>query len=1029
MKTKRHDTYDVIEYQLLNNDGTPFKLENAVVYFHMETTRHQLLVNAEAEIVNEEKGMVKYQLKKGDTVLEGNHFAEFVVEMDGKVKTFPEYGYLRVTVSRKIDNDRGTEYEERVAIRVSKIEEFKNAISEEVSQFKSDVTQELDEFDSRIQANEQTASNLVAQQQQHEVAVENTVNNFKQSTTQTLNQYKADMDQTVEGYKQETDTTVETFKGQVNQNVNEFKQATTQRVDELENRQVQHEATVGNVVDDYKLQTDNTVEEFKGQVTQTVETYKQQTDQAIETHKTETVQEHVAHVEAVESTVNEFKDAVNTTVAEYKDDVEALVTDYKAETIDKTLEIEERSIVTENRTIETEGKVDNLQKFSSQRLGELEQHARNLEESNVNREERVTLNNFRDINHLPKNAADGTLFAELRGVTATNIIKNGNFSLGLINLTTVRTNLEIINQELVGTNTGNNDFRIRFNDLFKAGHRYFIFMRVKTNHQGTGRRIFIGSSFGHIYSETLQIPTGEYGKISGIFNVSEDGHLTIQVGVSGGAEPGETVSVDGKTGVLAIDMTALGLTSLSKEQMDEMFSHWFGGLKHTEAKRVKSVGENLLKITPFEVMGIDITKTNNSLIINPRENSVRGTTNSTATINSILTGESGFSGNRDIKKLIKLEKNSTYTLLGSFYRNLEAVLINDDGTISNTVVFSYSGTTVEGDMREQFNTGERNIYLDIRRRTSGSPYAFEFRNLMLVRSAYNGKFEPYQETTQYFPEVGKRLPNSVADTVNSKGEVVKRVKEVKLDGSWNWVNYLATNGYKTVYFVNQEMDQARNTSSRIIKSDSSYELKYINSTSNPPADDVFFVTSANAIVLSVRNTITGFTDDMTPTNQQWRDFFNSNPYTLFYRLAQPIITNMPFQKPLLSKPSGTVYIENAVADYDFYIGKLTVSNTKLPIRELETIIKFDKETGVETHFNPANAVIAGDKLSFTHTGLTEGDLVWWSYKYPDELTTNSEKVLQYYDSRYAVVDDTNGKIYRWKIKSSNGVPSVELVEI
>lgn len=30
---------------------------------------------------------------------------------------------------------------------------------------------------------------------------------------------------------------------------------------------------------------------------------------------------------------------------------------------------------------------------------------------------------------------------------------------------------------------------------------------------------------------------------------------------------------------------------------------------------------------------------------------------------------------------------------------------------------------------------------------------------------------------------------------------------------------------------------------------------------------------------------------------------------------------------------------------------------------------------------------------------------------------------------FTVVDDTNGKTYKWSIKSSNGVPSIELEEV
>jgi uncharacterized protein (DUF2147 family) len=72
--------------------------------------------------------------------------------------------------------------------------------------------------------------------------------------------------------------------------------------------------------------------------------------------------------------------------------------------------------------------------------------------------------------------------------------------------------------------------------------------------------------------------------------------------------------------------------------------------------------------------------------------------------------------------------------------------------------------------------------------------------------------------------------------------------------------------------------------------------------------------------------------------------------------------------------------------------------------------------------------VAADKLSFTHPNLVDGDIVFFTYFYERE-STEGEFTGEYYDSRYTIKDTANDKFYQWKISSTNGTPSIELVEV
>ena len=120
-----------------------------------------------------------------------------------------------------------------------------------------------------------------------------------------------------------------------------------------------------------------------------------------------------------------------------------------------------------------------------------------------------------------------------------------------------------------------------------------------------------------------------------------------------------------------------------------------------------------------------------------------------------------------------------------------------------------------------------------------------------------------------------------------------------------------------------------------------------------------------------------------------------------YQLATSIVTTPLVAGTLYAYPSGTVHQEQYIADAGVYASGINITDTAFPIKTIESISKINYTTGEETSIDVATAVIAGNKLSFTHASLTDGDIVFFVYEY-DLEGLPAEMQLTYYDARYPV---------------------------
>lgn len=147
IRWKTTDSHDAIRYTALDAHKQPVNLIGATARFLMgkRGDADSVIINEPAQVADEMAGKLAYELTEIATLEAGTFNAEFHVEWpDGSRKIFPSEGYLAVTVAPSLDVSKVGEVEERIILRVSQIEEFKDEIVAEVDGFRATVGQAED---------------------------------------------------------------------------------------------------------------------------------------------------------------------------------------------------------------------------------------------------------------------------------------------------------------------------------------------------------------------------------------------------------------------------------------------------------------------------------------------------------------------------------------------------------------------------------------------------------------------------------------------------------------------------------------------------------------------------------------------------------------------------------------------------------------------------------------------------------------------------------------------------------------------
>jgi hypothetical protein len=576
---------------------------------------------------------------------------------------------------------------------------------------------------------------------------------------------------------------------------------------------------------------------------------------------------------------------------------------------------------------------------------------------NSNHEAKQTASGY-GIVTLPKNAANGQVSVGLKGQTATNMVKNGNFKKGLENWTSFGSTNAIEDGVLVNTSTANRYPSSYQNTKIDCIEGKKIFARAIVQTVNTARVISLNligadATTGLQAFKSIAYPSeNTQYSLSGIvtINSGQEGKVKISVNHSYyDMVAGRKIKV---LNVMAIELVGEDL-NLTTEQLNVKYPNYFTGTKSTiSAMRIKSVGKNLVTLNPadWEQGGVVAT-----------------------------TGASYSASNRIRTVFIPVQPSTNYviSIYGEgwtnrtrlhFYDN-EKNWIEASGFIGSKSYCSPSNAAFV-----RFSIGKEDD-------SEITPNDAIDAKVKLEKGDQATDYEPYTESTQYITakdEEGKiaelrSLPNGTKDEVDvTGGKVTQRIGVKTSVPSGTVINYadMATGGQFVAYDADGQVVQTG------IKGDT-------------------------------------LTADATQLN---------------YQLATPIEIPIQTSGSLVSYPSGTVYIEPYVADAGIYADKMEVLYSDLPIKALEKISKVDFATGLEIELDITAALIAEDKLSFTHPNLTSGDIVFFTYEY-DRESTEGETEIEYYDSRYVIIDSVTGKIYKWQITVANGVPSIELTEV
>jgi len=636
------------------------------------------------------------------------------------------------------------------------------------------------------------------------------------------------------------------------------------------------------------------------------------------------------------------------------------------------------------------------------KVAKLEQELNNykavMSQMNINQEATQKASGYGIIS-LPQNAANGQISGiEVNGQTATNLVENGDFKDGT-NKWSVSAYTNFLVEDNIGIKQTQAEqiFGFIYNNIGKLSINDKIFLRalVKGDENTKNMGIYLRGGFNGGGLSDL-IPTGDWQLAYKIVEITSEPTDDVHVAFRSESIDSSIESVTYIKEFFALNLTQLGLEDKTADEINEMFPYYFEGTKSTvSAIRLKSVGKNLFDNLKLEVGGMshdtgkplpDTTRSRLKDFLNIRPNTSYILSAKDRVISSDITRIYFY--NRDKAYIGSSSSKSFITPIDARY-------------------FKFLNQS----------TNDINIKYQLEEGTVATPY------------------EPYKESVAYI--TAKDEEGNIIELNSLPNGVVDRIYQ-GTDGKW----YLEKNIEE---YILQESDI-----DRLNTNFSNVDIVYIKKPKNSiDYGSVGNFGWTNWIGFNHKNiTITdleeniGYYTDSKPGAPNDIVYYTEKGYynnleeakadlagtQLIYQLAEPIVTPINVSGNLISYPSGTVYIEPFVADAGIYTDKMEVLYSDLPIKALEKISKVDFDTGLETELDITAAVIAEDKLSFTHPDLVDGDIVFFTYEY-DRESTEGETEIEYYDSRYVIKDSVTEKFYKWKIAVANGTPTIELEEV
>ena len=638
-------------------------------------------------------------------------------------------------------------------------------------------------------------------------------------------------------------------------------------------------------------------------------------------------------------------------------------------------------------------KLKKLQLATEKRLSPLEEQFHALARANINMEPTVEESATGGIAALPKNAADGPfsrfmLEGDTRINVAENILKSGNFhDMSAWEILNIDPSQIYPYDGILTINFTGGEYYFYMSQTLapKPGHRYYVQGEIQC--VNCGIEITAGSQFRGVYdNEQYELismisdsPTTLTFSISRLYDLNPTAYLRIRNWM-----------------VIDLGDESSPLYDKTEEELEEIFTEYFDGtyaykspvVEHAQGSyRIRRVGKNILPLSFDEWERgtiIDSTGQNGGDTINLR----------TKGYHRIIGG---------MNLVGKL--NVGYRALNIYFYDANKQFLS--------MVYS---------INESYKAIPPNaVYYRARfRRQDDATITLNELETAKPQIEYGTtatEYEPYTAQDVYV-NCGelRRLPNGVCDEYDVlSGIKIQKIKEKILqasDISSSIIQYTNVD----VVVVNLTDNKPFTTSGL-----GDINIPGMDYTTYAERDNVanvgkYYVTSETP------NRIQFIVAKGTTIEQARQQLVGTK---IIYQLAQPIITPY-YPQALTTKPSGTIYCEPILGDADFYGQGIVLEGYAFV--GIEKVTKIDLESGVEIDVTDT-CTLNEAKNGFTSTALNARDICWYELRLDPETTLIPEIKYAYYDSRYVVVDDSNGKYYRWKIASTDGVPRIELEEV
>lgn len=550
---------------------------------------------------------------------------------------------------------------------------------------------------------------------------------------------------------------------------------------------------------------------------------------------------------------------------------------------------------------------------------------------------------------IPKNAIDGSKVVEfkIKGFTAQNLIKNGDFSNGTTGWTTATGTFSVNNGVAEFIAKQQNDDLRSDNLKLEVGHIYYLTMKIKlttaTNLIGVGISYINGYAWKSLLN-TQETTNWQILKSIVTVNSIVDGGNPVLYIKDFRSDSFDTIYCDE---IMLIDLTEMygSGNEPALEECDRIFNHYFEGLQGINSLRLKSVGKNLFNKLEKPVMVSDNT------IVIPLDTGIK-----------VKTTASAIHASADF--IIKVKPNTTYTLSANINTISGASLIALRDGLYNTTI---KAITTSG--ANTFTTPESGLlkilfYTTYNYTGTGE---VDYTNIQLEEGSIATNYEHYCSSELYItlPD-GMQLHsllNGVQDTIEKiNGEIylIKRTGKYILQAD-DITEFGETNGG-----VNQYVAIRYNNLTGIEKKPDEIATRIMTDKTHPLNGKPITVANsawchysnqANWCILLPQNTYSNISDAKTALAGT----------KVIYQLANPITykngeNGFSVEGDTTVYKNGTVYVEPYIKKPYNYNNGITLST---PISQIDKI--------TDTQGNTYTGTLSTDGKTITISSATNGD--------------------------------------------------------